>query len=135
VLNLTIDPLDPILLVFEVVWLGLALGLVVASGRIRSGWAKASIAGLGLSILAWRLLAILPSWWLYFADGQLDWGGQGCIELDMSCLKQAAKDTVVVVQNAVVLAGFVIAFIIYQRKNPKQLAPGEEKSEATGGYK
>lgn len=134
-MNITFDPLDPILLVFEAVWILISIALILVSGRVKSGWVKASLAGLGLSILGWRTLAILPSWWLYFADGTLGWGGQGCVELDVSCLKQAAKDTVVVIQNAVVLGGFVAGFIIWQKKNPKQLAPGEEKSDATGGYK
>jgi hypothetical protein len=134
VLNLTWDPLDPVLLLFEPIWLGIAVGLMLFSGRVKSEWVRASLAGLGLSILGMRLLAILPSWWLYFADGALGWGGQGCVELDLSCLKQAAKDTVVVVQNAVVLGAFVVGFIIWQKKHPKQLAPGESKPEG-GGYK
>lgn len=134
-MNITFDPLDPVLLIFEGIWILLGLGLLLLSGRYKSGWVKASVAGLGLSILSVRLLMVLPSWWLYFADGTLDWGGQGCVELDISCLKQAAKDTVVVIQNAVVLGAFVVGFIIWQKKNPKQLAPGESKPEATGGYK
>ena len=34
-----------------------------------------------------------------------------------------------------VLGGFVVGFLIWQKKFPKQLAPGEAKPEATGGYK
>ena len=48
---------------------------------------------------------------------------------------KSIKDSVVVVQNAVALGAFVVAFVIYQRKFPKQLAPGEPKPDATGGYK
>jgi hypothetical protein len=132
--NITWDPLDPILLLFEPLWLGLGVGLMLLSGRVRSDWVRATLAAMGLSILGLRLLAILPSWWLYFAETKLDWGGQGCVELDVSCLKQAAKDTVVVVQNAAVLGAFVVGFIIWQKKHPKQLAPGESKPEG-GGYK
>jgi hypothetical protein len=35
----------------------------------------------------------------------------------------------------VVLGAFVVGFLIWQKKFPKQLAPGETKPEATGGYK
>ena len=133
-MNITWDPLDPILLLFEPIWLGLGVALMLVSGRAKSEWVRASLAALGLSILGLRLLAILPSWWLYFAETKLDWGGQGCVELDLSCLKQAAKDTVVVIQNAVVLGAFVVGFILWQKKHPKQLAPGESKPEG-GGYK
>lgn len=134
-MNFTFDPLDPILLLFEVVYLAVGAGLLLLSGKVKSEWVRASLAGFGLSIIGLRLLAVLPSWWLYFADGKLGWGGQGCVELDLQCGKQALKDTVVVIENAAVLGGFITAFLIWQRKNPKQLAPGEGKSEATGGYR
>ena len=134
-MNFTFDELSPALLLFEGVYLVAMVGLLFWSGKMRSGWARAGIAGFALSMLAWRVLAIIPSWWLYFAEGELGFGGQGCVELDLSCLKQTAKDTVVVVQNAVTLGLFVVAFIIYQKKNPIQLEPDEPKLEATGGYK
>lgn len=140
-MNITFDPLDPILLVFEGVYLVVGVGLLLWSGKVRSEWVRASLAGLGLSIIAFRLLAIIPSWWLYFADGRLGWGGQGCVEINpftdagISCIKQAAKDTVVVIENAVVLGGFIFAFVWWQKKHPKQLASGEAKPETTGGYK
>jgi hypothetical protein len=133
--NLTFDPVSPVLLLFEGAYFAIAIGLIVMSAKVRSEWVRAGLAGFGLMTLAWRTLAILPSWWLYFAEGELGFGGQGCVELDVSCLKQAAKDTVVVVQNAVVLGAFVVALLVWQRRNPKQLAIGEDKPEATGGYK
>ena len=53
----------------------------------------------------------------------------------MSCLKQSARDLVVVIENAVGLGAFVVGFLVWQKKFPKQLAPGEPKREMTGGYK
>lgn len=134
-LNFTFDPLDPKLLLFEGVWILVSIGLLVAAYKSKSGWMRAGLAGLGLSILGVRLLAVLPSWWLYYADGRLKWGGQGCAKIDLACIKQTAKDSIVVIQNAVVLGGFVVAFLLWQKKFPKQLAAGEDKPEATGGYK
>jgi hypothetical protein len=133
--NVTFDPLDPILLLFEIVYIVVAVWLMWLGPRMKSEWVGATLAGMGLSILGLRLLAVLPSWWLYFADGTLKWGGQGCVELDTSCLLQSLKDTVVVIQNAVVLGGFIVGFSIWQKKHPKQLAPGEAKADATGGYR
>lgn len=133
-LAITFDPLDPILLLFEGVYFLIAFALLGAAFKTKSEWVKASLAALGLSIIALRTLAVLPSWWLYFADTRLDWGGQGCVAIDLSCIKQAAKDTVVVIENAVVLGAFVVGFMIWQRKFPKQLASGESKPDA-GGYK
>ncbi|HEX9711457.1 MAG TPA: hypothetical protein VGB52_02760 [Actinomycetota bacterium] len=133
--NFTIDPLSPTILLFEVIWFAAAGVMLVVAQRSKSEWLKATFAAFGLSILGLHILAVLPSWWLYYAEGRLDWGGQGCVAFDMSCLQQTIKDSVVVVQNAVALGAFVVAFVIYQRKFPKQLASGEAKSEATGGYK
>lgn len=134
-MNVTFDPLDPKLLLFELVWLAIAAALMMGAYRAKTEWVRASLAAFGLAILGIRLLAVLPSWWLYFSDSHLHWGGQGCAQIDLQCIKQAVKDTAVVVENAVVLGAFVVGFIIYQRKFPKQLAPGEAKPEATGGYK
>jgi hypothetical protein len=146
VTNFAFNELDPVLLIFEGVWFVLLIGLLVASGKMKTSWAKAGVAAIALSMLAVRTLAILPSWWLYYSEGQMKWGGQGCIQLNLaelfksesasnSCLKQMIKDTVVVIENGVVLGAFVVAFLIYQKKFPKQLAAGESKPEATGGYK
>lgn len=129
--DFTIDPLSPVLVLFEGVYIGISILLLLASSKIKSEWAKASVAAFALMMISWRLLAVLPSWWLYYADGRLGWGGQGCVEIDAACIKQVLKDTVVVIQNAVVLGGFVVAFLMYQKKNPKQLASGEGKPEAT----
>lgn len=133
--NFAFQELNPVLLIFEGVWLALLIGLLVISGKTKTSWARAGIASIALSMLALRTLAILPSWWLYYSEGELGFGGQGCVSFDLSCLKQTVKDTIVVVQNAVVLGLFVVAFLIWQKRNPTQLAPGETKPEATGGYK
>lgn len=140
-MNFTFDPVDPKLLLLEVVWVALAAGLFFLAMRSKSEWVKATLAGFAISILGIRLLAIIPSWWLYFADGRLDWGGQGCTAINpatpegLSCVKQSAKDLIVVIQNGIVLAGFGAAFVIYQRRQPRQLKSGEPKLESTGGYK
>jgi hypothetical protein len=134
-LAITFDPLDPVLLLFEVVYLAVVAGLFFGAYKAKGEWMRASLAALALSILAIRTLAVLPSWWLYFADARLKWGGQGCAAIDAQCIKQALKDTVVVIQNAVVLGAFIVGFLVWQKKFPKQLGPGEAKPEATGGYK
>lgn len=152
-MNFTFDPLDPVLLVIHSLWLVVAAGLGMAAYKAKGGWMRAALAGLALAIAGIWFLAILPSWWLYYADGRMGWGGQGCVEFKpielyrgltdgairsgatWSCLKQSMKDTIVVGQNAVFVGIFVIGFSIWQKKFPKQLAPGEPKPEATGGYK
>lgn len=134
-LDFTFDPLDPKLLLIHSIWYLIAAGLLVGAFRSKGEWLKASLGAMGLAILGIQTLAVLPSWWLYFADTKLDWGGQGCTAFDLQCAKQVIKDSVVVVENAVALGAFVVGFIIWQRKYPKQLASGESKPETTGGYR
>jgi hypothetical protein len=135
VIALVFDSISPTWLLLELLYFAAAFALLGVAFRTRNEWVRAGLGALGIAILAWHVLAILPSWWLYYADGVLGWGGNGCTNLDMSCLKQTAKDLVVVVENALGLGGFIVAFLAYQRRFPKQLAPGEPKREMTGGYK
>ena len=134
-LGLVFNNVSPYWLLLEGVYFVGAFILLGAAYRAKSEWVRASLGTLALAILAWHILAVLPSWWLYYADGVLGWGGNGCTELDMVCFKQVAKDLVVVIENAVGLGAFVVGFLIYQKKFPKQLAAGEPKREMTGGYK
>jgi len=132
--------LSPKFLLLEGVYFIIAGLLFGGAFRSKTEWAKVGYASLALSILAWRTLAVIPSWWLYYGDTVLKWGGQGCVSLStgkdaISCLKQSARDIVVVVELGVVFTAFAIGFLMYQKKFPKQLAPGEPKPEATGGYK
>ncbi len=134
-LGLVFNSISPLWLILEVVYIVIAAILMAAAYRAKSEWVKAGLATLGLAILAWHILAVLPSWWLYYADGVLGWGGNGCTKIDASCLKQSARDIIVVGENAVGLGAFVVGFLVWQKKFPKQLAPGEPKREMTGGYK
>jgi hypothetical protein len=134
-LGLVFNSISPFWLLLEGAYIVVAFALLGAAFRAKTEWTRAALGALGMAILAWHILAILPSWWLYYADGVLGWGGNGCTKLDMVCLKQAAKDTVVVMENAVGLGAFVVGLLMFQKKFPKQLAAGEPKREMTGGYK
>ena len=134
-LGLVFNSVSPYWLILEGVYIVAAFALLGAAFRSKSEWTRACLGALGLAILAWHVLAILPSWWLYYADGVLGWGGNGCTKLDMVCLKQVGKDLVIVMENAVGLGAFVVGMLMFQKKFPKQLASGEPKREMTGGYK
>ena len=135
-----IDPQDPRLLVLEGVYLAIGVAFLLAAYKSKSEWTKVGLAGFGLSLIAWRLLAVIPSFWLYYADTKLNWGGNGCTSLSngtdaIKCLKQTARDVIVVGELSIGFTAMIIAFARYQKKFPKQLASGESKPEATGGYK
>lgn len=134
-IGLVFNSTSPTWLLLEGVYIAAGIALLAVAYRAKSEWVRAGLGGLGLAVLGWHILAVLPSWWLYYSEGPLGWGGQGCTALDAACLKQTVKDLIIVIENAVGLGAFMAAFWFYQKKFPKQLAPGERKPEATGGYK
>lgn len=134
-LALVFNNVSPYWLLLEAVYFVIAGVLLAVAFRAKSEWVKASLGALALAILAWHILAVLPSWWLYYADGVLGWGGNGCTKLDASCLKQSVRDIIVIGENSVGLGIFIVGLLIWQKKFPKQLAAGEPKREMTGGYK
>jgi uncharacterized membrane protein AbrB (regulator of aidB expression) len=134
-LGLVFNNVSPFWLLLEAVYFVLAGVLLAVAFRAKSEWVKASLGALALAILAWHITAVLPSWWLYYADGVLGWGGNGCTKLDVSCLKQSARDIIVIGENSVGFGAFIVGLLVWQKKFPKQLAAGEPKREMTGGYK
>jgi hypothetical protein len=83
-------------------------------------------------------MAVIPSWWLYFWDSVLKKTGTFVLPLGFRKLTlqwQAVRDLIVVVWygGALVVSGLAIRE--YNRRNPRVLPSGEEKREATGGYK
>jgi hypothetical protein len=101
-------------------------------------WVKLVLITMGIWVALFVTMAVIPSYWLYFADGTLKWTGRftvpyGFGELDLPM--QAVRDMVVVVWYGVALGAFGLGILMYNKRNPKTLPSGEEKREATGGYK
>jgi hypothetical protein len=101
-------------------------------------WVSLSLVTMGIFIAMLIVLAVIPSWWLYFADATLKWTDNFTVSLGIRKIvlsKQVIRDLIVVVWYgvAVLAAGLLIG--IYNKRNPKVLASGEGKREATGGYK
>ena len=101
-------------------------------------WVKLVLVTMGTWVVLFVTMAVIPSFWLYFADGTLKWTGTftvfyGLGELELRM--QTVRDVIVVIWYGVALAGFGLAVHLYNKRNPKTLPTGEEKREATGGYK
>ena len=101
-------------------------------------WTTAVVFSLGFAFFSVITMAVIPSFWLYFADGTLKWTGTftvpygfGELELPM----QAVRDVIVVIWYGLALGLFGFGIHLYNKRNPKTLPSGEEKREATGGYK
>jgi len=89
-------------------------------------WIQAVLVGLGLFAAMLVLFAVIPSFWLYFADGTLKW---------TSFWPNKLRDVIVSGYYAVVLLAAGLAIAVWNRRHPKVLPAGEDKREATGGYK
>ena len=101
-------------------------------------WVKLVLITMGIWLLAFITMAVIPSFWLYFADGTLKWTGKFTVPYGLGELvlpMQAVRDVIVVLWYGAVLTAFGLAVRAYNRRNPKTLPAGEEKREATGGYK
>jgi hypothetical protein len=101
-------------------------------------WVVLTLTMMGIWIALFITMAVIPSYWLYFADGTLKWTGKFELPLGFRTLTlpmQAVRDVIVVVWYGVALVAAGLAIRAYNRRNPKVLPSGEEKREATGGYK
>jgi hypothetical protein len=101
-------------------------------------WVSLVLVMMAIWIGMFITMAVIPSFWLYFADGTLKWTGKFHLPLGVRTLTlpmQAVRDTIVVIWYGLVLTAAGLAVRAYNRRNPKLLPPGEEKREVTGGYK
>jgi hypothetical protein len=88
-------------------------------------WTSAFIAGVGISFLAITTLAVIPSWWLYFADQTLQWRSRLMITL---------RDLVAVGWLSVWAGAFVIT--AYKIQVIRRRLRGEKQAERySGGYR
>ena len=101
-------------------------------------WVKLVLVTMGIWIALFVSMAVIPSFWLYFADGTLKWTGKFEVPLGFRTLTlpmQAVRDVIVVVWYGVAIGVAGLAVRAYNQRNPKVLPSGEEKREATGGYR
>jgi hypothetical protein len=101
-------------------------------------WVRLVLITLGIWIALFVTMAVIPSFWLYFADGTLKWTGKFTVPYGFGELvlpMQMVRDVIVVLWYGLALGASGLAIRAYNRRHPKTLPSGEEKREATGGYK
>lgn len=95
-------------------------------------WTKAVVVSLGLWFFAISSMAIIPSWWLYFADDVLGWRPCPCPdELHFWLFK--LRD---VVASGLFGTPFLLSILIpyYVQKRRRRLR-SESESRPVGGYR
>jgi hypothetical protein len=111
--------------------------------RETQGWTSALFGAMAVLLALWWLIGIIPSAWVYFVDSQKDMFADqiipsaiviGRIEV-ASNFYNVFRDSIVMVEGAIVLGIGVVVMLAIQRRFPKGLAEGEERGPTTGGYK
>ena len=111
--------------------------------RETHGWVAAILGMMGATIAAWWAFGILPSAWIYFADGQRDLlenaiipGTLGVGRFQVaSNFYQVFRDSVVMAETTIAMVAFAVLALQIQKRYPRALAEGEEARPQSGGYK
>ena len=90
-------------------------------------WTNAFLVGLGISFASLTAMAVIPSWFLYFAEQTLGWTTSNRLLLTI-------RDMVVTGYLTVVVGVFVVTF--YKLQVIRKRLRGESQGERfTGGYR
>lgn len=111
--------------------------------RDRAGWISAILGGMATTIVALWIFGVLPSAWIYFVDGSKDVLQDRIVPASITPggyalftnFYQVFRDSVVMMETIVAMAGFTALALYVQRKLPKSLTEGEEARPQSGGYK
>jgi hypothetical protein len=101
-------------------------------------WVSLWLVTMGIFVALIIVLAVIPSWWLYFADATLKWTDNFTLSLGIRKIvlsKQVIRDVLVVIWYGAALVAAGLLIRIWNKRNPKTLPPDESKREATGGYR
>jgi hypothetical protein len=120
------------------VLIAVALGLGAIKLRDGHGWLSAALGMMAGFVAFWWAFGIIPSAFIYFADGSRDLleGTMfpGALPM-MDNAYQVFRDSIVVGLTVLAVVAFSLAAAAIQRRYPRTLAEGEEKAPASGGYR
>ena len=123
----------------------LIAGLLFLAQRTRDdhGWISAVFGTMAATIGAFWIFGILPSAWIYFADGSRDLLVDTIIPSQiaigdtpiMTNFYQVFRDSIVMAETTVAMVAMVVLSLWVQKRLPRGLAEGEESRPSSGGYK
>lgn len=95
-------------------------------------WTRAVVFCLFLWFLAVLFIAVVPSWWLYFADQKLHWRQCPC-PTNLKFWEFEARDVVAAGLFSVPFGAFIV--IPYYVQKLRRRLRSESESRPTGGYR
>ena len=108
------------------------------------GWLSAIFGMMSATVAAWWAFGIIPSAWIYFADGQRDLMEGTVIAKELGLAPnyivaanfyEVFRDSVVMGETTIAMIAFAIIALRIQARFPRALAEGEEPRPQSGGYK
>jgi len=121
------------------------IGFSLAAAKLHDtyGWVSAILGMMAATIAAWWAFGIIPSAWIYFADGQRELMEGTIIAKQLGTGRfvvatnfyDVFRDSVVMGETTIAMLVFAIAALRIQARFPKALAEGEEARPQSGGYK
>jgi hypothetical protein len=135
-------------------WVGVAIimgsgamiiGFALVALKLRDtyGWLSSVFGMMSATVAAWWAFGIIPSAWIYFADGQRDLMENTVIPetfgteqfMIATNFYQVFRDSVVMIETQLAMVAFAIVALQIQKRYPRALAEGEEPRPQSGGYK
>lgn len=121
-------------------YLAFALLMTFLAFRLRPtrGWLSSIFGVMAITVAMFWGFGILPSAWVYFADGQAGLLAGTVIPSALpgaDNFYQVFRDSIAMGLTIMGIAAFCIAALAIQRRFPRGLSEGEESGPKTGGYK
>jgi hypothetical protein len=92
-------------------------------------WTKAVLCAMGITFFLLITVAVIPSFWLYFADQKLKWDGSGPNGLRLKVLRDAVA---MGLSTVPIIAVLVVAAVM---QNWRRTLRSQTDSRPTGGYR
>lgn len=118
--------------------LGLLFGFLAVTWRGTHDWLAAISGMMAASVAFLWSFGILPSAFVYFVDSERDLIAGTLVPESLPAMDnfyQVLRDSIVIGQTGLFIVMFAVAMLMIQRRYPRTLAPGEEKGQASGGYR
>jgi hypothetical protein len=107
--------------------------------RDSKGWLSSICGMMAGTIAVFWVFGIIPSAWVYFADGRRDLLEglviPGAIDPIWSNFYLFFRDSVVAIETGVAIVAFTVIAFAVQKRYPRALAEGEDTRPQSGGYK
>jgi hypothetical protein len=118
----------------------LAAALLFGAAVLRPthGWLSAILGAMAATIGMFWIFGVIPSAWVYFADGSRDLLEGTIIPSALPGFDnfyEVFRDSVVMGLFAIGLVGLAVLALAIQKRLPRALADGEERGPTSGGYR